>query len=142
MLIRMRTIALLLLFPLAVGACTSREDTAASTNTSNMRTLPVESITVSGILVDSFCYARDRAAGTVPSPPRVDTLCSAESVKLGYPIAVVADSDVVWVLSESPAIFAKFLNDSVRVSGDIRSEGVLIPRTFDRRRDDTWENIF
>jgi len=63
-------------------------------------------------------------------------------VELGYPVAVVVDSKTVWVLSESPKIFAKFLNDSVRVSGDIRSEGVLIPRTFERKSEEAWQRIF
>lgn len=107
-----------------------------------MRTIPVESITVTGILVDTWCYSKEPTRREGYSRPSVDTACTAKSMKLGYPVAVVSDSGNVWVLSENPRILAKSLNDSVRVTGDIRSEGVLIPRTFDRWRDPSWENIF
>ena len=123
---------------LVFEACNGRREDPPD----NMRTLPVESITVAGVLIDTWCYTQNDESGRAPWPPRVDTLCSSRSVELGYPVAVVVDSKTVWVLSESPKIFAKFLNDSVRVSGDIRSEGVLIPRTFERKSEEAWQRIF
>lgn len=129
-------------FPLVVLLFVAGCDAPREGPADNMRTAPVESISASGILVDTWCYSRNDETRSRSWPPRVDTACSNQSMRLGYPVAVVVDIDSVWVLSESPRIFAKFLNDSVRVSGDIRSEGVLIPRTFERRVQDTWQTIF
>lgn len=104
-----------------------------------MRTVPVESISVTGILVDTFCYAKETSED---DDPRVDSLCAEESLKLGYPVAVVVEADSVWVLSENPRVVGGYVNDSVRVQGDIRSEGVLIPRSFERKDGGDWEKVF
>lgn len=134
----LRLYLLVVFTPLVLAACTARREAPAT----NMRTLPVETLTVKGVLVDTWCYSQGSDRGTRVWPPYVDTACSNQSMKLGYPVAVVVDTDSVWVLSESPRIFAKFLNDSVRVVGDIRSDGVLIPRAFDRKSSDKWQGIF
>jgi len=129
---------LLFSFALIFAACSARE----KPDTGNMRTLPVESITVTGLLVDSYCYAKDIASGAAYEEAVSDTSCFAGSTNKGYPVAIVVDSGEVWALSENPRIFTKFLSDSARITGDIRSEGVLIPRTFDRRHEKQWQRIF
>jgi len=107
----------------------------------NMRTIPVETISISGTLVDSFCYSKLSADERAAVPVRVDADCAERSMKQGFPLIVVVDTSEVWLLSENPRLLRDALNDSVRVIGDIRSEGVLIPRKVSGKIDGDWSVI-
>ncbi len=107
----------------------------------NMRTIPVETISISGTLFDSFCYSRLSDDERAAIPVQVDAECSERSMKQGYPLIVVVDTSEVWLLSENPRLLRDALNDSVRVSGDVRSEGVLIPRKVSGKIEGKWSVI-
>lgn len=106
-----------------------------------MRTIPVETISISGTLVDSFCYSQLSQSERAEIPMRVDPECAERSMKQGFPLIVVVDTSEVWLLSENPRLLRDALGDSVRVSGDIRSEGVLIPRSVFGKIDGSWSVI-
>ncbi len=127
----------LVLMGVVLQACSSDDAPVED----NMRTIPVETISISGTLFDSFCYSKLSEDERAAIPVRVDAECAERSMKQGFPLIVVVDTSEVWLLSENPRILRDALNDSVRVSGDVRSQGVLIPRKVSGKIDGAWSVI-
>jgi Cu/Ag efflux protein CusF len=129
--------SLLVLLVLTVASCSDDSDSAPD----NMRSAPVETISIAGTLADSWCYSKLSPADRSTFPLVVDEACSEQSMEQGYPLLVVVNATETWLLSENPRILRDALNDSVRVTGDIRSEGVLIPRTVVGKIGGVWSTI-
>lgn len=100
-----------------------------------------ESISISGTLVDSWCYPRLTKAERTSDTLRIDESCAEYSLKNGFPLVVVVDTAERWILSESPKLLHKAFNRRVRVTGDIRSQGVLIPRKVSARIGGAWTTL-
>lgn len=110
------------------------------------RPSPGNTTVVSGTLIDTHCYGEDRrhvglghdrAQGFVPG-------CAALCARYGYPVGVLPaamSGRTVWVLVTSPAVLADYMAEQVRVTGQIRSEGVLIPHRIELRTGDKWTYI-
>ncbi len=95
---------------------------------------------ISGTLVDTHCYAddhenvgpdHDRPEGHVPD-------CAALCARQGLPVGVLMDDETVWVLVTAPAVLADYMAGTVRVTGEVRSQGVLIPHRVEVQRGDEW----
>ncbi|MFC2085590.1 copper-binding protein [Bacteroidota bacterium] len=132
--LRRLNLALLLFLTIAYSGCSNREQASDD----NMRSIPIETISITGVLMDSWCYSKltdeERANGSLS----VDSACAEQSRQKGYPLVVVVDEDEAWVLSENPRLLRDALTDSVRVTGDVRSEGILIPRNVMRKVESAW----
>jgi hypothetical protein len=64
--------------------------------------------------------------------------CPGDTLREGFPLVVVVDSLETWLLAENPELFAEAISDSVRVTGQIRSEGVLVPRSVAAKIEEEW----
>lgn len=129
--------ALTILFIATLAAGCSRE-------TAEPR--PGDVVTVSDTLIDTHCYAsdhanlkmdHDRPEGHVPG---CGAICAREGFPVGLLIDGVRDAQV-WVLVTSPPVLADYMSRTVRIRGEVRSKGVLIPQRIELENQDGWTYI-
>ena len=93
-----------------------------------------DTITVVGTLIDARCHAE---AGS--------TDCSGVYARQGFPVAVLEHEaprrDVAWMLVTVPQALADYVDGTVRVTGEVRSFGVLIPHRVELRNGEAWTYI-
>ncbi|MFQ5569938.1 MAG: hypothetical protein ACE5G0_09700 [Rhodothermales bacterium] len=131
----------LCLLLIIASACNPPETTEGRTHA------PGDSISVTGVLVDSRCFYLDKAnnanvdhnrpEGRVPG-------CAKACAMQGFPVAVLEGGDVegmVWILSFPSQVFADYMAQTVRVQGEFRSEGIIIPHRVETQTGDGWTRI-
>jgi len=108
-----------------------------------------DTLTVSGILIDTHCYALDKNnVGHDHNLPqsgfRED--CAEYCALQGYPVGVLVEEDgeedYVWAIMTASQIFADYMTRTVRVVGTVRSDGVLDPLGVDLKEgEESWITI-
>lgn len=95
---------------------------------------PGDTITVVGTLIDAKCHAE---------APSAD--CSGVYARQGFPVAVLETQpprqNVAWMLVTVPQALADYVDGTVRVTGEVRSFGVLIPHRVELRNGEAWTYI-
>lgn len=119
--------------------CQSEESASVSQDTvsrSNAAGIAFrDTITLTGTLIDATCHARDDVEAT--------DACEGKYVQAGYPVGVQTSAAPasVWILVAVPQALADYLTATVRVTGVVRSEGVLIPHQMAVQNGSTWTSI-
>jgi len=108
-----------------------------------------DTLTVSGILIDTHCYALDKEnTGHDHNLPqsgfRED--CAEYCALQGYPAGVLIEQeneeDYVWAIMTASQIFADYMTQVVRVRGTVRSDGVMDPLDVELKDGpDSWITI-
>ena len=93
-------------------------------------------ITISGRLINTWCYSAD-------DPVQYDTSleCAQQTTSQGLPVAVQEPDRPIkeaWILVTVPQIFMDYMHQTVRVQGEVRSTGVLVPNRVEIETDDGW----
>ncbi len=141
-------LSLALLVLLGTGAaCREAAPEAPTSDDAPTRTYRQgDSLRVSGVLIDTRCFALDKAnltddhtrpEGQVPG-------CAGACARQGFPVAILEGGKpdgYVWVLSFPPQVFADYMGRTVRVDGVFRSQGILIPHRVEMRSGDGWTVI-
>jgi hypothetical protein len=138
---RPRCFAVLLVFStLFVASGCSRPDSVPDTP------VATETVVVTGILIDSRCHSSDPSH--VSNDHVIDgelvKACATKCAKLGFPTAILEaseDGSRVWMLVANAQALADYMAGTVRVTGSIRSEGVLVPDRVELQSGDTWTII-
>lgn len=93
-----------------------------------------DTITLTGTLIDATCHAQEAEP--------VDA-CEGRYVQAGYPVGVRvgAVDDSVWILVAVPQALGDYLRATARVTGRVRSDGILIPHRMAVRNGSTWTAI-
>ena len=133
-------ITLALAVIIGLGACqteapaTEPDRPALSTDTAGAVAFR-DTITLTGTLIDATCHAQ--------ANPDDAATCEGKYVQAGYPVGVQtsADPESVWILVTVPQALADYLTATVRVTGVVRSEGVLIPHRMAVHNGSTWASI-
>lgn len=94
-----------------------------------------DTLTLTGTLIDATCHAQ--------AAPKATADCEGKYVAAGYPAGVQVGSqpDSVWILVAVPQALGEYLTSTVRVTGVVRSAGVLIPHQMDVRNGTEWAAI-
>ena len=107
-----------------------------------------DSIRVTGLLVDTRCFLLDKEANRNNDHNRPEgrvPACAQACARQGIPVAVLEGGDpegLVWILGGYPSqIYADYMAGTVRVDGEFRSQGIIIPRTVAYKNGDTWTRI-
>lgn len=108
-----------------------------------------DSLDVSGLLVDTNCFAHNHDNLHVDHPDPVPTSqtgpnCARYCAKLGFPVAVLTDGQKngkVWVLVTVGQALADYMGQTVRARGVIRADGILIPERMEVKSDEGWTFI-
>ncbi len=93
-------------------------------------------ITIKGQLISTICFGDEN-----PEKHDVSLECAVENTQKGIPVAVLeagkpaADA---WILLTVPQIFSDYMGQTVRVTGDVRSQGVLNPTRVEWKKDEDW----
>jgi hypothetical protein len=108
-----------------------------------------DTLTVTGILIDTHCYALDKEnIGHDHNLPqsgfRED--CAEYCALQGYPVGVLiqedGEEDYVWAIMTASQIFADYMTETARVRGTVRSDGVLDPLDVELKDGpDSWITI-
>lgn len=128
-------VVLLTLFVL-MAACQSKTDsTPGSPTPDSTATAPAarDTITITGTLIDATCHTRDMAPAE----------CEGKYVAQGYPVGLrpASDGAPVWILVMVPQAVGDYLTTTARVTGIVRSEGVLIPHQMEVKRGSNWRSV-
>lgn len=129
---------------LFLSACTSRPEIEDSESLPEAISYARgDTINVIGLLVDTRCFAANKKNIGMDHPDPVPTsqtgaACARYCALQGFPVGVAtggADGPV-WILLSSPQVLADYMEQTVRVRGVVRSEGVLIPERVEMRTTD------
>ena len=132
----MRIFPAVVLALLLVAACQTQPEEAASPKPATdaaSQAAVWDTVTVTGRLIDATCHSRD-------VPP---SDCEGRYVAQGYPVGLRTGSDAgsVWMLIMVPQAVGDYLSTTARVTGVIRSEGVLIPHRMEVKNGATWTSV-
>ena len=144
--LRKTRVLLSVVFVLGLGACTqkaSEPEPAAQTIYA-----PGDSIQVAGRLVDTRCFHLDKEANIHNDHTRPEgqvPACAQACARQGIPVALLEDGDLqgrVWILGGYPSqLYAEYMAGTVRVEGEVRSQGVILPSKVEYKNGDTWTRI-
>jgi hypothetical protein len=92
-----------------------------------------DTVTVTGTLIDATCHTRD-------VPP---SECEGQYVAQGYPVGLrpPSDDDLVWILVMVPQAVGDYLTSTARVTGVVRSKGVLVPHRMEVKNGQVWTSV-
>ena len=105
-----------------------------------------DSLVVVGTLIDTRCFSLDRAnlrADHIRDGQQVKA-CAQACANLGFPVAVLENGDPAndpWVLITVSQALADYMAGTVRVTGIVRSAGVLIPERIELQVGNEWTFI-
>jgi len=121
---------------LIVAGCQTQPEEAASPDPSAdaaSQAAVWDTVTVTGRLIDATCHSRD-------VPP---SDCEGRYVAQGYPVGLRTDSGAgsVWMLIMVPQAVGDYLSTPARVTGVVRSKGVLIPHRMEVKNGTTWTSV-
>ena len=109
---------------------------------------PGDSIQVAGVLVDTRCFHLDREANRHDDHVRPEgriAACARACAGQGIPVALLEDGAPqgrVWFLGGYPSqLYAGYMAGTVRVEGEVRSKGVILPSKVEYKDGDTWKRI-
>ena len=135
--------------PTAIGllflsACSSKPDVGDSASAREAGLYAQgDTISVNGLLVDTRCFAANRQNLGMDHPDPVPTsqtgpACARYCALQGFPVGVAVDGPEgpVWILLSSPQVLADYMEQTVRVRGVVRSEGVLTPQRVEMQTTD------
>ena len=136
-------IGLLLVLASACAEPDSRDDTEAPTYALG------DSITVTGVLIDTRCFHLDKATNHAvdhnrPEPEGHVLGCARACALQGFPVGVLeggASDGKVWILSFTSQVFADYMAQTVRVNGEFRSDGIIVPLQVEMQTSDGWTRI-
>jgi len=130
------TLLLALLTVVAIGCQREGPEETGSPFDQPVDYAPEDTLRVTGTLVDATCHAEMAVQG---GDPRT---CEGDYVINGYPVGLRDDDrDTVWMLVAVPQSLLDYLTTHVRVSGVVRSRGVLVPQQIDVRDGDDWAAV-
>ncbi len=92
-----------------------------------------QNISITGKLINTLCYGGDEQDESDE--------CAIENTKKGLPIAVFENGKQVsesWILLINPQIFSDYMNEIVRVDGEVRGKGVLMPIRVEIETEKGW----
>lgn len=143
-----RTTALLLgLLVLALAAC--NRPAADAEPVAQATYAPGDSIRVGGVLIDTRCFHLDKEINRHNDHIRPEgqvAACAQACARLGFPGALLENGAVdgkVWILGGYPAqIYTDYMAQTVRVEGEVRSEGVIVPSKVEYKNGEVWTRIF
>ena len=95
-----------------------------------------DEITVMGRLINTLCYSAEN-----PADHDTSLECAANNTAQGLPVAVLETDRSIkeaWILVTVPQIFTDYMHQNVRVQGEIRSAGVLVPVRVEVETGDGW----
>lgn len=123
---------------LILSACGSDSTSArlhAETDSSTAAATPRDTLTLTGILVDVTCHARHGTGAT--------DQCEGRFVREGYPVGLKTgrDRSSIWILVTVPQAFGDYLTTTARVTGIVRSDGVLIPHRMEVQDGSQWTTV-
>jgi len=131
--------ALLLMFGL-LAACEPGEPEAPSGHDGDTQDELVyatnDTIVVTGTLIDVTCHSEMEETNGDPQA------CEGDYVVNGYPVGLRQDdASTVWMLVTVPQALVDYLTHTSRVTGVVRSRGVLVPQQIEVRDGDAWAAI-
>lgn len=131
---------------LLVSACSHEESDPPAAAQS---WTPGDSLVVIGTLMDAQCFAQHKKElGSKAAHEQAGTFdCSGQFVEQGAPAALLEKSstprdEATWILVSVPQMLRNHMADRARVSGQFRSNGVLVPHRIDIDDDGEWLRIF
>ncbi len=109
---------------------------------------PGDSIQIAGMLVDTNCFHLDKDANRYNDHIRPEgrvAVCARVCARQGFPVALLVDGQPqgqVWFLGGYPSqLYADYMAATVRVEGEIRSKGVILPSKVEYKDGETWKRI-
>lgn len=134
------------LIVLLIGACSTEESDPPAAAQS---WTPGDSLVVIGTLMDAQCFAQQKEErGPKAAHEQAGTFdCSGQFVEQGAPAALIEENtlprdEATWILVSVPQMLRNHMADRARVSGQFRSNGVLVPHRIDIDDDGEWLRIF
>lgn len=106
-----------------------------------------DTLTVLGTLIDSRCFQLDKDTNRADDHVRPEgpvAACAEACARQGWPVAVLEGGrpeGYVWMLSFPAPVFAEYMAQPVRVLGQFRSEGILVPQRVEVRSGEAWTVI-
>ena len=108
-----------------------------------------DTLTVVGTLIDARCFHLDKETNRAddhrrPAPEGAVAACATACARQGWPVAVLeggTPQGYVWMLSFPSPAFADFMAKPVRVLGQFRSEGILVPQRVEMQTSEGWTVI-
>lgn len=95
-----------------------------------------QEISITGKLINTLCYGGAKQDESDE--------CAIENTKKGLPIAVFEDGKKIsesWILLINPQIFTDYMNEVVRVKGEVRGKGVMMPVRVEIETEKGWAFI-
>jgi len=130
------TLLLVLLTVVAIGCQPEGPEETGSPSDQPVNYAPEDTLVVNGTLLDATCHAEMEEHGGDPST------CEGDYVINGYPVGLRDDDrDTVWMLVAVPQSLVDYLTTHARVTGIVRSRGVLVPQQIEVRDGDDWAAI-
>ncbi len=102
-----------------------------------------DTIVVTGTLLDVSCHADVSDQESLEATRSGQALpCEGDHVLQGLPVGLRLDEDEsVWILMTVPQAMVDYLLQTARVSGIVRSSGVLVPQQIEIREGSEWVAI-
>lgn len=106
-----------------------------------------DTLTVFGTLIDARCFQLDKDLNRADDHVRPEgpiTACASACARQGWPVAVLeagTPDGYVWMLSFPAPVFADYMARPVRVLGQFRSEGILVPQRVEVQSGEAWTVI-
>lgn len=130
------SLLLVLLTVFAIGCQPEAPEETASSPDRPVDYAPEDTLVVTGPLLDATCHAAMAERGDDPSA------CEGDYVVNGYPVGLRDDDRAtVWMLVAVPQSLVDYLTMQARVTGIVRSRGVLVPQQIEVRDGDGWAAI-
>lgn len=91
--------------------------------------------TVTGELVDTYCYSSGGASGEGHKD------CAQKCAASGIPVAVLSDGKAI-TLAANPIPLAPYMAQTVRVTGEVNKDsGVIVPDKVEVKDGDNWKEV-
>jgi hypothetical protein len=118
----------------ACGSDATSSRSHAGADSSTTPAAPRDTLTLTGTLIDATCHAQHEADAS---------RCEGTYVRKGYPVGLKTghDRSSVWILITVPQALGDYLTATARVTGVVRSDGVLIPHRMEVHDGAEWTTV-
>jgi hypothetical protein len=130
---------------LLLSACGQKEDPGQNPEAEVTEYAAGDTVLVSGILLDTRCFAASKQNYGIDHPEPVPTsqegpACARYCAMQGFPVglATAGRNGPVWMLLSTPPVLADYMAQYVRISGVVRSKGVLTPERIEMKSGNDW----